>query len=76
VDHSLDGFTFVTDAVNTEIANTTSIIQEYTPILYLGFNKDPEKTLNEFVTKIKAAGIDKVNEEVTAQAKKTFDAAQ
>jgi putative aldouronate transport system substrate-binding protein len=76
VEHPLDGFTFVSDQVNTEVANTTSIIQEYLPILYLGFNKDAEKTLHEFVTKIKAAGIDRVNEEVTAQAKKIFGSTQ
>lgn len=76
VTHPLDGFTFVTDAVNTEVANTTAIIQEYTPIMYLGFTDDAEKTFNEFVTKLKAAGIDKINEEITVQAKKLFDAAQ
>ncbi|AUS96049.1 hypothetical protein CDQ84_03095 [Clostridium thermosuccinogenes] len=74
--HPLDGFPFVTDAVNTEIANTTPIIQEYIPIMYMGFNDDPEKTLNEFIEKIKAAGIDKINEEITNQAKVIFDAAQ
>ena len=73
--HPLSGFTFVTDAVNTEIANTTPIMQEYLPILYLGFNDDAEIMLDEFVTKIKAAGVDKVNEEMTAQAQKLFDAA-
>jgi putative aldouronate transport system substrate-binding protein len=76
VNHPLDGFTFVTDAVNTEVANTTSITQEYGPILHLGFNNDAEKTLNEFIAKLKNAGIDKIHEEGKVQAKKLFDSAQ
>lgn len=74
--HPLDGFSFVTDGVTTEVANCSALVEEFIPILYLGFSDNPEKTLDEFLTKMKAAGMEKVNEELIKQAKEVFDYAK
>lgn len=74
--HSLDGFVFDTKEVATEIANTSNILSEYLPIMYLGFSNDPMATLEEFKAKMRDAGIDKVNEEMERQALERFEAAK
>jgi len=56
VDHPLDGMTFVTDSVNTQVANNANVMSEYIPVLYLGFAEDPEATLAEFKKKLKDGG--------------------
>ncbi|WP_130838129.1 DUF3502 domain-containing protein [Lachnoclostridium sp. Marseille-P6806] len=76
VHHPLDGMTFQTENVATEIANTSNVLSEYLPILYLGFTEDPKATLNEFKEKLHEAGIEAVNEEMEKQAEARFEAAQ
>ena len=73
--HPALGLTFDPENVKTEVATTTQIIEQYRPIIQLGFNDDPEKTLNEYIQALKAAGIEKVNAEIQAQAQAQFDAA-
>ena len=72
----VDGMSFVLDSVNTEQANVYNVRTEYTPILYLGFAEDPMATLAEFKEKLKAAGEEKFNQEITKQAQVVFDAAK
>ena len=74
--HPLDGMAFLTDNVATEVANTSNVLMEYLPVLYLGFTDDPKAMLAEFQQKLKDAGIDAVNAEMERQAQERFDAAQ
>lgn len=63
------GYSFVRDDVSTEMAAVNTVIEQYTPSLNCGA-LDPEKALPEFLSALKAAGIDKVIEE----QQKQFDA--
>ncbi len=72
--HPLDGMSFLTDAVTTEVAATSNVLSEYLPVMYLGFTDDPKATLEEFKQKLKDAGIDAVNKEMEKQAKERFEA--
>ena len=74
VHHPLDGMSFLTDAVTTEVAATSNVLSEYLPVMYLGFTDDPKATLEEFKQKLKDAGIDAVNKEMEKQAKERFEA--
>ncbi|MDO4291928.1 MAG: DUF3502 domain-containing protein [Eubacteriales bacterium] len=74
--HPLDGMAFLTDNVTTEVANTSNVLMEYLPVMYLGFEEDPKATLEEFKQKLKDAGIDAVNAEMKRQAQARFDAAK
>ena len=76
VHHPLDGMSFLTDAVTTEVAATSNVLSEYLPVMYLGFTDDPKATLEEFKQKLKDAGIDAVNAEMEKQAKERFEAAK
>lgn len=63
------GFLFQPGDVSAEIANITSVIDQYAPGLDTG-TVDPAKKLAEFQSKLKSAGIDKV----IAEAQKQLDA--
>ena len=76
VDHPLDGMTFVTDSVNTQVANNANVMSEYIPVLYLGFAEDPEATLAEFKKKLKDGGEDEINAELEKQAQSVFEASK
>ena len=76
VDHPLDGMTFVTDSVNTQVANNANVMSEYIPVLYLGFAEDPEATLAEFKKKLKDGGEDQINAELEKQAQSVFEASK
>jgi len=54
------GFTFDTTNVSTEIASLTNVQSQYKRMLENGFVDNVDKTLNEFISKLKQAGIDKV----------------
>jgi putative aldouronate transport system substrate-binding protein len=60
------GFTFNADPVKTEYTAVTNVIDQYKVGLESG-TLDPEKTLPEFIQKLKAAGIDKIIEEKQRQ---------
>ncbi len=53
------GFTFDSAPVKTEIAALTNVMNQYRLGLETG-TLDPDKTLPEFLSKLKSAGIDKV----------------
>lgn len=60
------GFIFLPAAVSAEIANITTVIDQYGPGLNTG-TLDPADKLEEFLEKLKSAGIDKVVEEAQKQ---------
>ncbi len=62
----LIGFKFMADNVTAEIANVSTVIDEYAPGLNTG-TIDPDKMLTEFQNKLKQAGIDKIVEEAQRQ---------
>ena len=62
----LTGFNFNSDSVKNEVAQITNILSTYKPGLITG-SVDPEKTLTEMNSKIKAAGGDKVLAELQKQ---------
>jgi putative aldouronate transport system substrate-binding protein len=53
------GFAYDPTAVKTEIAAITNVCNQYQPGLETG-TLDPQERLPEFISKLKAAGIDKV----------------
>ncbi|RTE11453.1 ABC transporter substrate-binding protein [Paenibacillus whitsoniae] len=63
------GFTFDASAVKTEYAAVASVVTQYKLPLETG-SVDPEKTLPEFIAKLKSAGIDKI----IAEKQKQLDA--
>ncbi|MBW7455770.1 ABC transporter substrate-binding protein [Paenibacillus sepulcri] len=63
------GFKFKSDAVMSQIANVTSVVDEYSPGLNTGVISAADK-LAEFRDKLKQAGID----EIIAEAQKQLDA--
>jgi putative aldouronate transport system substrate-binding protein len=66
--HKLSGFSFDATDVKTEIAAINPIITLYKPILNLGFNEDPVASLEQLIQELKAAGVDKVNQQILEQA--------
>ena len=63
------GYSFVQTSVATEIAAVQAVVDQYTPIINCGA-ADPSKALPEFLSALKAAGVDKIIEENQRQ----FDA--
>ena len=61
------GFVFDGAAVKTETGACLNVQAEFESTLHGGSDKDPEKTLEEYRAKMKAAGVDKVLAEVTRQ---------
>jgi len=66
--HPLDAFALNTENIKTEYAACSNLFAEYQAILELGFSNDIEKDLNDFITKIYAAGFDKIVKEIERQA--------
>lgn len=60
------GFTFNTEPVKNEITAINNVLQQYRKILETG-TIDPENKLSEFISKLKAAGMDKVISEKQKQ---------
>lgn len=63
---NLLGFSLNTDAIKTEIASCEAVTTEYLESLAMGA-VDPEKTIPELLSKLKAAGSDKIIEEAQKQ---------
>ncbi|MBE5960546.1 MAG: extracellular solute-binding protein [Lachnospiraceae bacterium] len=62
------GFSFDSQPVETEMAVVNSIVEEYTSSFNLGlYGDETESKYNEFVEKLKAAGIDTIMEECRKQ---------
>lgn len=72
--HPVQALVFNPESVNAEIAATTTVRDTYNPVIYLGFTDDAEKTLNDYIRDMKAAGIEKVDAAIKAQAEVAFDA--
>lgn len=60
------------DPIKTEQAAINDLKNKYEGPLILGLLPDPEKTLNEYRDKLKAAGLDKYVEEVKKQVNQYF----
>lgn len=60
------GFIFDQEPVKAEIAQTMSVVDEFTPALWTG-SVSPDKYLQEFLEKLKVAGADKIIEEKQRQ---------
>ncbi|MBK2402567.1 MULTISPECIES: ABC transporter substrate-binding protein [Erysipelothrix] len=60
------GFNFKTDEVKTEISALMNVMEEYSAVINTG-TVDPEVKVPEFVEKLKAAGWDKVLDEMQSQ---------
>ncbi|MCR2823311.1 ABC transporter substrate-binding protein [Lederbergia panacisoli] len=60
------GFSFDVTPVKTEIAATANVLEQYRAGLETG-TLDPEKSLPEFIKKLKSAGSDKIMEEKQKQ---------
>jgi putative aldouronate transport system substrate-binding protein len=60
------GFLFNPEKVKNELAATNNVIKQYQGALYAGA-VDPEKVVPEFISKLKAAGADKIIAEKQAQ---------
>ena len=61
------GFQFDGAAVKTETGACLNVRAEFENTLHGGSDKNPEKTLEEYRAKMKAAGVDKILAEVTRQ---------
>lgn len=65
--HPLSLLTFDEANVKTEIAVISTLITQYMDPISTGFVDDSDKAVDEFVSKLKEAGIDKVMAEIEAQ---------
>ncbi|WP_040950342.1 extracellular solute-binding protein [Gorillibacterium massiliense] len=62
------GFSFNSDNVKTEIANLKNVSTQYFLPFTVGAIKDVDSSFDQLVSKMKAAGVDKVKTELEAQA--------
>ena len=62
------GYSFVRDSVSTEIASLSTVIEQYDKMINCGA-LDPKKAVPEFISALKAAGI----EEVIAENQRQLD---
>lgn len=60
------GYTFDSSAVKSQYAAVTDVVTQYSSVLGLGV-ADPDTTLDEFVSALKAAGIDEIIAENQSQ---------
>lgn len=67
VDHPLSGFAPKTEEIQTEVANLNQTIVQYLQPIALGMVKDVEESFENFEKKLKAAGIEKVRENLQGQ---------
>lgn len=67
-EHTSDalGYTFDSSAVKSQYAAVTDVVTQYSSVLGLGV-ADPDTTLGEFVSALKAAGIDEIIAENQSQ---------
>lgn len=63
----LGGFTVNTESIETEYAACVNVIQQYWWPLSLGYSDDMEAGLAEFISKMEAAGVEKVRAEFQKQ---------
>ncbi|WP_141503029.1 DUF3502 domain-containing protein [Paenibacillus luteus] len=62
------GFTFNSESVKSEIANLKNVSSQYFLPIAIGAVKDVNQSFDTLVSKMNAAGIDKVKKEVETQA--------
>ncbi len=64
----LIGSTFKTDAIKTQLEQTTAVATEYSkPLMYGVMGENWEATYNDFVDKMKNAGVEEATAELQAQ---------
>lgn len=68
VDFTYNGFTFNSDKVKTQISNLANASTQYANPIYIGAVKDVDQAFEELAKNLNSAGLDKVKEEVQAQA--------
>lgn len=66
-DSKLRGFTLDTDPIKMELTQVQAVMGEYTKSLNSGAASNATELYNEFVEKLKAAGDDKIVEEIQRQ---------
>lgn len=62
------GFSFNSESVKSEIANLKNVSSQYFLPIAIGAVKDVNKSFDTLVSKLNAAGVDKVKKEVETQA--------
>ena len=60
------GFVLNTDPIKTEISQVSAVNSEYSRVIANGA-RNPDEFMDEYKAKLKAAGIDKLKEEVQKQ---------
>ena len=63
------GYVFQTEAVEKEVEAVSAVVNEYRPVLETGMANDADETLDNFLTALQEAGMDKIIEENKRQLK-------
>lgn len=66
--HPLLTLSFSEDKVKTQISVMNTLVSQYMDPICCGLVDDPDKAVDEFVDKLKQAGLDQVKEEIQRQA--------
>ncbi|WOC31640.1 MULTISPECIES: DUF3502 domain-containing protein [Caproicibacterium] len=66
--HPLLSFSFSEDKVKTQVSVMNTLISQYMDPICCGLVDDPDKAVDEFVAKLKQAGLDQVKAEIQRQA--------
>ena len=65
--HPLDTFSFNEETVKTQDTILTTLITQYMDPISTGLVDDPDQAVTEFISQLKAAGIDAVTQEIQSQ---------
>ena len=65
--HPLSTFSFNEQNVKTQDAILTTLVTQYMNPISTGLVNDPDQAVNEFISKLKTAGIDTVTKEIQSQ---------
>lgn len=66
--HPLDTFSFNEENVKSQDAVLGTLVTQYMDPISTGLVDDPDKAVDEFISKLKAAGIEDVTKEIQSQA--------
>lgn len=65
--HPLNAFSFMEQNVKTQTSIINTLISQYMTPICMGLVDDPDKAIDEFNTKLKQAGLDRVKQEIQSQ---------
>lgn len=63
----ITAFTPKIDNIQTEVANCSNVIQQYAQPIYVGMIDDVDAAIETLIEKLKAAGVERIQEELSAQ---------